>query len=101
MNKCPKCGEYIFEYEQNHHKCKPCFLVWGVDDAEENAYKIHACDEESAAEKWAEDDDCNSAEYSIVSGDTAEVFVKSPNGTIKKFEVSGEAIPTYTASEIK
>ena len=99
MNNCPNCHEFL--YETFTHKCLPYFMVWDAEHDESDAYKVFAADEQSAAEKWAEDDDCNSADYSIVGGDEAEVFVKSPDGTITKFQVSGEATPQYYAREIK
>ena len=101
MNRCPKCDEYIYESSILSHKCHPIFLVWESENDETDAREVRAFDEESAAEKWAEEDDCNSAEYDIISGNDVEVTVKAPDGTIKKFKVSGESVPQYHADEVE
>ena len=76
------------------------FLVWCPDmgSEREDACEIEAIDAESAAQDWAEGEDCNSAEYSIVSGrQTPVVYVAELNKPAQMFVVSGEAVPAYYA----
>jgi len=80
------------------------FLVWCPDmGAErEDASEIEAHDAESAAQEWAEEEDCYSAEYSIVSGrETPVVCVAEGDGPEQQFRVSGEAVPQYYATAIR
>ncbi|WP_368928398.1 hypothetical protein [Mixta calida] len=80
------------------------FLVWCPDMGAErdDACEIEAYDAESAAKKWAEEEDCNSAEYTIVSGrETPVVCVAEGEGPAQEFSVSGEAVPTYYAHPIR
>lgn len=75
------------------------FEVWNEDSPDEVS-TIKALDAEHAAEEWAEADDSNSAEYAIVSQRSEPVLsVKDGEGKIRRFKVSGEAVPSYTARE--
>lgn len=79
------------------------YLVWCPDmgDEREDACEIEAYDAESAAGEWAQEEDWNSAEYSIVSGrETPVVYVAEGDGPVQAFRVSGEAVPTYYAHAI-
>lgn len=98
MPFCKKCGEWCM-YEDSHN-CPPIFEVqhlgYHCDDEWE---EIRAIDEKEAAEKWAEKDDIDSAEYSIVSGSPAEVNVrKKGETTYTSYTVTGEGVPTYYAT---
>lgn len=78
------------------------FLVWRPEnrETEEDAREVFAADEEEAAEDWAEHDDADSVEYAIVKGDDATVLVrKKDGGPVRKFVVTGEAVPHYSARE--
>lgn len=78
------------------------YYVWKPDQGscEEFSKRIVAVDAERAAERWAEWDDVESAEYDIVSGNEAEVCVKNAKtGEVRTFIVSGESVPIYTAIE--
>lgn len=77
------------------------FKVWQVDSGydEDSAKSFDGFDHEDAAETWAGWYDAHYADYLIVGGQDAEVFVlgqddKSPIRVI----VSGEPRPVYTAS---
>ncbi len=50
---------------------------------------------------WAERDDVDSAEYSIVSGSPATLNVKCPDGKVMLWIVSGESVPEYTGEPAK
>ncbi len=70
------------------------YLCWNEDeDEEEDARPIEATCPDYAAEKWAEEDDSNSAEYSISKGNAATVCVKSPDGTVNKYVIHGKLDP--------
>lgn len=80
------------------------YVVWCPDhcESEDDARAIEAHDAEDAAEKWAEKDDCESAEYAIVGGDAVEVRVRDvESAAMSAFEVSGESIPSYHAKEVE
>lgn len=93
-DRCGTCGEYDFT---KRHKCDPCWLVLNADEPDEWT-TIYARDAQHAGEKWADREDCDSAEYSIVAGTPATVFVKPEIGTDDPvlFVVRGEAVPVYT-----
>lgn len=122
--RCRVCDQYYFDDEW--HKCPPTFLVWchDYDGDIHNAVKIRAHDHEQAAEKWAEQDD-SYGDYTIIGGSDATVFVARasqydevmeqlaqegeiddddpsvpPGVEVKKFLVSGESVPQYTAREL-
>lgn len=68
---------------------------------EDTGATVWARDAETAAEKWAEDDDCSSADYLIVGGDPARVkLVNVATGEAFEFRVTGEAVPTYSAQAL-
>lgn len=59
---------------------------------------IYAIDEESAAEKFAEDWDCDDCDYTIASGSPQTVYVAQVGSeVVKMFDVSGEFNPSYSA----
>jgi hypothetical protein len=79
------------------------YVVWCLDDeeTENDARTIEAYDAETAAETWAERDDYQSAEYRIVGGTDVTVCVKDEEGTVLRFRLSGESVPSYTAREVE
>jgi hypothetical protein len=98
---CKACGAYCVDAAL--HKCPPMWLVWQPDDGatEDDARKIHARTPAEAAERWAEWDDYNSAEYSIVGGSDATVCVRrADGGEALLFVVSGESVPSYSAKAV-
>lgn len=103
FERCPTCQEYAWI---KTHRCKPVWLVFSTDNHEDwdEADRVYATDAQQAAEKWAEDDDCNSAEYSIVAGTNAAVQVRrldEPDADPVWWVVSGTSVPTYDAAEGK
>ena len=102
-DRCPTCQEYAW---LKTHKCSPIWLVFTEDRHEDwdEADRVYANSPREAAEKWAEDDDCESAEYSIVAGTAAAVQVRrldEPDTDPVWWTVSGESFPTYRATEAK
>lgn len=75
--------------------------VWCPDRGsdKEDGMLVAAFTAESAATKWAERDDAESADYSIVSGNDARVIVaEDRDGAPEhRFVVSGESCPVYRA----
>lgn len=100
FEKCGVCGQW----DVGPHRCKPKFEVWCEEagQPEEDAGVFYASDAEEAAERWAEDDDISSADYSIVSQRSEPVVSVRDcrDGEVKLFRVTGEAVPSYSASEI-
>lgn len=77
------------------------YLVWQPDAGEfDCARRIEAVDAEQAAETWAAIDDRDSADYTIVGGDEAIVVVQAPDGTRTRWRVTGESVPSYSATEV-
>lgn len=97
--QCSTCDGWI--YGDAYHCCPPKWLVWSADSGEDDAREIYATDESDAAEKWAEREDLNSAEYSIVRGNSVTVCVRGTvAGAVTRFDVSGESVPSYSAREL-
>ena len=85
----------------NSHRCPPAYDVIDEDggygdDAWQWACKIFARDPESAAEKWADQHDCE-GDYTIIRGTEAVVSVRDEQGNVTRWIVSGESVPEYTA----
>jgi hypothetical protein len=60
-----------------------------------------AMSHQDAAEAWAKHEDWSSADYSIASGrHTYVVHVQGPEGEVRRFRVSGEAVTHYTAERL-
>ena len=66
----------------------------------EEAGRVRATDHASAAEVWAQQDDADSVDYTIVKGEPARVRVTDEDGCAKEFVVSGEAVPVYHARQV-
>lgn len=110
---CPTCGEYGFINDDRPflaHRCKPaweCRLEANADDAD-GWYTVHATDAEQAAERYAEQYDCDGGEYAIVSGnfrDECIIQVRKHMGfeddepPFERFSVEGETVPQYRATK--
>lgn len=101
--RCSTCGEYGWG---RTHKCPPRFRVWRPEHGEDfaDAGLLYARDHEEAAERWAEKSDSDSAEYDIVGGEPAKVYVVEADGDEEHallFHVEGEAQPVYHARQIE
>lgn len=83
---------------------KKKFTVWcpDCDEAEKDGGIFSAQDMQEAVELWAENDDIDSAEYRIVSGEEVKVLVRDmETGVISSFSVCGESCAVYYATELK
>jgi len=101
---CPVCREYDILVGSRFvvHRCKPAWECRLETMDADDWRTVYAADEEIAAEKFAERYDCESAEYSIISsgGDGYFIFVRKPDASeAKKFSISAESVPHYTAIE--
>lgn len=96
--RCRVCGEWGW---MASHQCPPMWDIYCPDhgDDAETARAFYGTDAEDAVEKWAERADSDSAEYSIVGGQPATVFVRPAggDGAWEKWVVEGEAVPEYRA----
>lgn len=94
FERCFKCKEYDFI---NSHRCKPTWQVQEKDYHDEDYTIVYAYDEESAAEKYAEESD-SKGDYTIISGSEATIRVrKDETSSWVTFVVSGESVPQYHA----
>ena len=92
------CNECRCYHEPGCHD--PMWLVWCDDygGSVHDARKLRASTPEEAAEKWAEYEDAQSADYLIVGGSDAIVSVTSDSRYEEtRFIVTGESVPEYHA----
>ena len=97
---CLHCQE--FYSDSIRHKCPPAFRVFTEELGQEgDGDEVYARSAEEAATKWAEAEDVNSAEYDIVAQRSEPVVtVVDEAGNKRCFQVRGEAVPQYWATEI-
>ena len=79
------------------------YKVWCVDlgSTEEDAREVQAHGSDHAARVWASDEDRRSADYWIVGGQTADVYVRCPDGSLLRYLVTGKAVPEYHSQSVK
>lgn len=93
--RCKTCREWGYA---DSHKCPP---IWEVRIYEtkwqEDWHEVHASDAERAAQKFAENYDCQ-GDYDIVKRGSTEVEVrKQGDDQIAHVDISAEAVPHYYA----
>jgi hypothetical protein len=80
------------------------YIVWCPDDGEDgpdDGREFEAFDNAAAVEAWARRKDSHGADYDIVSGRvTPTVHVLDEDGTVQRFQVTGEAVPRYMARKL-
>jgi len=84
--KCETCGYFG---DTMNHRCPPKFSVYGEAEGPDEAVDVYAYSASVAVEKWAEDNDPDMFECSIVSGGDELVFVSRDGGPASMFIVSG------------
>ncbi len=101
MPFCKICSNHYFERQT--HKCPPIYEVCCPEMYSEDEWEcVREHDAEEAAKKWAEEDDWNTAEYTIVGGEEVEVWVRlKGKEKILKFVVTGESLPNYYATPLE
>lgn len=94
-NRCPTCAGYFWH---GVHVCPEFCLVWCEErgETEADAVRIYEPVPDRAAELWAAKDDAR-GDYGIVGGVDTEVFVRTPGGTVTRWMLSGESVPTYSS----
>jgi hypothetical protein len=96
MDFCPKCN--VRTFNPPHCNCIQFDLIRHAGDWQ-NLEQIWTTDHESAALIYAEDYDSSSGEYAFVNGG-GDIYVRETGqNEIKKFHVSGEVVPRYSANE--
>jgi hypothetical protein len=104
---CPTCHERytpgVGPPSAYPHKCPPVWLIWNPDEGQtrDDARPIYARDALAAVEKWAEQDDNDSAEYRIAQGHSATVIVQAPDGAQSRYKATGEYNPDYYAEQVE
>lgn len=81
----------------------PEYDVWCPErgQTEDDARTIQAILPRVAACRWAERDDAESGDYSIVGGNPVDLCVRqSGSPTVERFCVNGEAVPEYFAVRV-
>lgn len=100
---CATCKKLAYSTVGCPHVCHPPWLVWDPERGDaEDGREVHAQNAEDAAIEWAEQDDLDSAEYSIAGGRETTVYVRpadQPLGVPERFVVYGECLPQYYARE--
>ncbi len=99
---CPNCHEYDVLTGSAFivHKCKPAWECRMESMDEDDWRKVHAYDDESAAERFAERYDQESGDYNIIAngGDGYFVLVRKLGGDeVNRFAISAENVPHYSA----
>jgi hypothetical protein len=102
---CDDCGGMSFGTAV--HTCPPRWDIWRPDHGEERGdrHPERGEDAEAAVTLWAERDDSDSAEYSIVGGEEATVHVcphdADGDAQHEVWRVYGEAQPVYHAAQVE
>lgn len=100
--RCKTCGEWGFlDPGVLQHRCKPVWKARMDYHDEIDWTEVRAKDAEEAAEKYAEDYDCNSGDYPILSGRSRGdviVLVRQDDSQIQRFSIEAESVPTYSAT---
>lgn len=96
-NYCGECGDYHAAGRHN-----PEYAVWlEDDDPAVDTHLVRATSPSDAAETWAERTDAHDpGPGSVISGTSATVCVRAPDGTVTRWVVSGEAVPRYEAAQV-
>jgi len=97
MPYCKNCGEYIFKFEVNTHKCPPEYKIFHEDYLGDEPKILYANSHEEAATKYAEYYDYD--DYGLIDGNNIEIIVESLDGKRKTFICSGRMERVYSAEE--
>ena len=96
MKWCGGCRGHAF----GKCGCEAYQLWWpNGGETEDDARVLHGTSPETVAERWGETSDCESADYTIVGGQSEVVHIREPDGTVRAWRISGEACPVYHASQ--
>lgn len=95
--RCPRCHE--FKVIAIKCYCQPfgCAINWNGTVGDDAYETVYAVDAEAAAEKFAEDDDGNSGEYTIARNGHGEVWTRDGAGLVQRWMVQAEQVVHYHA----
>lgn len=100
MPICNQCGGWYPKTDR--HRCPSIFEYCIPEYMGDEWRKVRTHDHESAAEIACEQNDRESAEYIIVRyGHLDEILVRDEEGTVKRFSITAESVPSYSATEIE
>lgn len=79
------------------------YRVWRVGDSEfdDRMFDTYAEDSANAAEQWAAWSDNDNADHAILGGEHVTVMVRRGGDSPKRYTVTGESVPRYTARLIQ
>jgi hypothetical protein len=106
--RCDRCKRLLV-FSREECKCKrfevqsdpsPYNQEWTKPPDKGAWTEIYAADAEAAAEKFCERYDCD-GEYTILKAQRGHVYVRDDGGTVTRWFIEAEAVPTYYAHEVK
>lgn len=96
---CSVCGRMKFR----DHVCPPVFdcRFADVKNYGDHWGRVRDTDPEAAAERFAEEYDCNNEHHILQQGDRCEeiIEVRNREGTITRWRIHAESVPHYYAEE--
>lgn len=94
--ECPRCKEWKLYRDGCTCKRFECAKPWRNEVHDLNWSEVYARDSEEAAEKFAEESDCD-GDYTIIRNGSAEIWTRDGDGLVEKWDIEAESCPTYTA----
>ena len=92
---CRRCNDYKV-FGPSTCQCKLFECGEPYKDEVTDWHEFYAFDAESAAEKCAEQFDCE-GDYTIIRHGSGEIWTRDEAGSIQKWEVEAESVPSYNA----
>lgn len=91
---CPRCKKWSLHPQ--HCRCKrfECGQPW--QNKVTDWHEVYAVDAEAAAELCAEQFD-SGGDYTIIRNGSGEIWTRDEDGTIEKWDIEAEAVPSYNA----
>ena len=101
---CPLCKQFMIN--PKYHKCKPQWEVCFGDNLKHaidcGVLTVYGADIYEAVEVAAEEDDCNTSDYSIVNSGSSPAWVRAlGSDEWTELVVYGETVPQYSAYDKK
>lgn len=94
--ECPRCKRWKLYPERCNCKRFECGQPWKNEVTD--WHKVYASDAEEAAELCAERFD-SEGDYTIIRNGSGEIWTRDEDGTIQKWDIEAEAVPSYNARE--
>lgn len=93
---CPRCKEWKLYRDNCTCQRFECAQPWNGIVSDVSWCEVYAPDAERAAEKFAENSDSD-GDYTIIRNGEAEIWTRDENGTIEKWDIEAESVPSYNA----